>query len=65
MNIYKIEITDTFGGEPNYSWASEAEFSFAEGNGASIELKARDSVHGRAQTFTISAAGVDLEETEN
>ncbi|ABM60727.1 hypothetical protein [Verminephrobacter eiseniae] len=30
-----------------------------EGNDAGIELKARDSINGRTQTFTVSTAGVD------
>lgn len=25
MNTYNIEITDTYGGEPNYSWVRRAE----------------------------------------
>ena len=46
------------------AWAREAELSLSEGNDAGIELKARDSIHGRAQTFTVGAAGVDLVEYE-
>lgn len=40
------------------AWASDAEFSFGEGNDAWIEIKARDSVLGCTQTFTVSADGV-------
>jgi hypothetical protein len=47
------------------AWAQEAEFSLGEGNDASIELKARDSIHGRTQTFTISASGVDSVEFDS
>ena len=46
------------------AWAADAEFSLAEGNGAAIELAARDSVHGRTQTFEISAAGLDSQNVE-
>lgn len=34
----------------------EAEFQLAEGNSASIEIKARDSVHGVAQDIELSSA---------
>lgn len=47
------------------AWAQEAEFSLGEGNDASIELKAGDSIHGRTQTFTVSAAGVDSVEFDD
>lgn len=47
------------------AWAAEAEFSLGEGNDAGIELKARDSIHGRTQTFTVSAVGVDSTEDED
>lgn len=43
------------------AWAKDAEFSLAEGNGAVIELAARDSVHGVTQTFEISDAGLDAQ----
>ena len=46
------------------AWAADAEFSLAEGNGAAIELAARDSVRGRTQTFEISAAGLDSQNVE-
>ena len=43
------------------AWAQSAESSLSEGNDASIEIKARDSVHGRTQTFTVSDAGITTE----
>ena len=46
------------------AWAAEAEFSLMNGNDASIELRAWDSVYGRTQTFTISDAGLDSEHVE-
>ena len=41
------------------AWASEAEFQLGEGNPPTIELKSYDSIHGYAQEFTVSDAGVD------
>lgn len=41
------------------AWAREAEFQLSEGNPASIEIRSTDSIHGRTQEFTISAAGLD------
>ncbi len=46
------------------AWAADAEFSLAEGNGAVIEMAARDSVHGLTQTFELSDAGLDSEVLE-
>jgi hypothetical protein len=46
------------------AWASDAEFSFAEGNYATIELKSWDSVNKRTQTFTVSNKGLDVEFVE-
>ena len=46
------------------AWANDAEFSLAEGNDASIEIKATDSIHGRTQTFTVSDAGIDAKMVE-
>lgn len=43
-------------------WAQEAEFQLGEGNGAAIELKARDSIHGTTQGYYISEAGLDATE---
>ena len=39
------------------AWARDAEFSMSEGNPPTIEIPARDSVHGMTQTYTISDAG--------
>lgn len=47
------------------AWAQEAEFSLGEGNDAGIEIKSWDSIHGRTQTFTVSAAGLDAEEHDD
>ncbi len=47
------------------AWAADAEFQLGEGNPASIELKSWDSVHGRTQTFTVSAAGLHSEEHDD
>lgn len=44
--------------------AAEAEFQLAEGNPASIEIKAMDSIYGRTQEFTVSDAGLDSENVE-
>ena len=55
---------DHFTPEMLRAWAADAEFSLAEGNGAVIELAARDSVRGVTQTFEISAAGLNTEHVE-
>ncbi len=55
---------DHFTSDMLRAWAADAEFSLAEGNGAAIELSARDSVNGRTQTFEISAAGLDAQNVE-
>jgi len=46
------------------AWAQHADFSLSEGNDAGIELKSWDSIYGRTQTFTVSAAGIDTEYVE-
>ena len=46
------------------AWAVDAEFSMAEGNGAVIELTARDSMRGVTQTFEISVSGLDIQAVE-
>ena len=58
------EGTDSLTMDMLRAWAREAEFSLSEGNDAGIELKARDSIHGHTQAFTVSAAGVDLADYE-
>lgn len=50
---------DHFEADMLHAWAAQAEFQLGEGNPASIEIPARDSVHGRTQEFTVSAAGID------
>jgi hypothetical protein len=46
------------------AWANDVDFSLSEGNDASLEIRAFDSIHGRTQTFTISADGLDSCEVE-
>lgn len=40
------------------AWAQDAEFQLGEGNSATIEIKAKDSVYSWAQEFTVSAEGI-------
>ena len=46
------------------AWSRQAEFSLSEGNDAGIGIMSFDSVSGCTQTFTISDAGLDVEEIE-
>ena len=55
---------DNFTRDMLLAWANEAEFSLSEGNDAVIEIKSWDSIRGRTQTYTISAAGLDCVEIE-
>ena len=55
---------DHFDRDMLLAWAADAEFQLAEGNGATIEIKSADSIYGRPQVFTISAAGLDSESVE-
>lgn len=41
------------------AWADEAEFQIAEGNPATIEIRAQDCVHGRTMEYRISDAGLE------
>lgn len=41
------------------AWADDAEFQMTEGNPPTIEIRARDSISGHAETYTISDAGID------
>lgn len=41
------------------AWARDADFQLAEGNPASIEIRACDSIHGRTQELRISDEGLD------
>lgn len=43
------------------AWAQDAEFQLAEGNSATIEIPAHNSITGRPETYTISSAGIDAE----
>ena len=47
-----------------HAWASEAEFQLGEGNPATIEIPAHDSIYGRAQEYTISDDGIYSETVE-
>lgn len=42
-----------------HAWAADAEFQLSEGNPATIEIRAQDSVTGSTQEYTISKAGLD------
>ena len=55
---------DHFNREMLEAWAQEAEFQLGEGNPASIEIKAYESIHGRTQEYTISNAGLDARTEE-
>lgn len=44
------------------AWAADAEAQLAEGNGASIEIRAHDAVTGRPEVFTVSDDGLDFAE---
>ena len=46
------------------AWAADADFQLSEGNSASIEIRASESIHNRTQEFTISPAGLDAVEFE-
>lgn len=69
MDNYKnpelFEGTDSITMDLLRAWAKDAEFSLSEGNDAGIELKSWDSIHGRTQTFTVSASGVDSAEFDD
>ena len=40
-------------------WGTDAEFSFTEGNGATIEIRSWDSANNRTETYTISPEGLE------
>ena len=46
------------------AWADEANFKMAEGNPAFIEIRAHESVHGRAQVYDLSPEGIDSDVVE-
>lgn len=41
------------------AWARDAEFQYAEGNGATIEISGRDSISGNPICFTVADSGID------
>jgi hypothetical protein len=45
-------------------WVQAAEYQLAEGNSASIEIRASDSRTGRTEIYTITMDGIDCEEVE-
>ena len=47
MNIYKIEITDTFGGEANYSWVTRHEIKAKSMLGAVQKLSRLSGLNWR------------------
>lgn len=55
---------DHFDREMLKAWGKQAEFQLSEGNPATIEIKAYESVHGRTQEYTISDAGLDAHTEE-
>lgn len=44
------------------AWADDAEFQLAQGNPASIEIRAYDSVSGHIEEYTITDAGLHWED---
>ena len=53
---------DNFSRDMLLAWAADAEFQLSEGNPASIEIRACDSLNGRTQEYTISAEGLQAAE---
>lgn len=43
------------------AWAADVEFQVGEGNTATIEIKSWDTVSGHTETYTITDAGIDVE----
>ena len=41
-----------------HHWASDAEDSMLAGNPPMVEIRASESINGRAETFTVGDAGV-------
>ena len=50
---------DNFSRSMLLAWARDAEFQLSEGNPASIEIRAADSVTGATREYTISHEGLD------
>lgn len=55
---------DHFTADMLRAWAADAKFQLGEGNGASIEIKSVDSIHGHTQEYTLSPAGVEWQVCE-
>lgn len=55
---------DYFTREMLLAWAADAETQLGNGNPATIEIKAWDSIHGRVQEYQISDAGLDTQGDE-
>lgn len=47
------------------AWAEDAEFQVAEGNPATIEVRSWDTLSGHTESFTISDAGLDVEQVQS
>ncbi len=45
---------DHFTADMLRAWAADAEFQLAEGNSATVEIRASDTVSGHAETYTVS-----------
>jgi hypothetical protein len=50
MTTFKIEVTDTYGGEANYSWVRRYEYKASSPRGA-IQMLAREHGAGWRQAF--------------
>ncbi len=50
---------DHFTADMLRAWAADAEFQLAEGNSATVEIRASDTVSGHAETYTVSDEGID------
>ena len=46
MNGYRVEYTDTFGGEANYCWVRHAEISVPDGASRSLIMRRAKSAIG-------------------
>lgn len=55
---------DHFAHDMLRAWAADAEFQLAEGNPATIEIGAKDCIHGYSMEYCISDAGLDAETIE-
>ena len=55
---------DAFTRDMIHAWASDAEYQLSEGNGATIEIRAHDCIHGHAMEYQISDAGIDSKPVE-